>query len=780
MKTKFNFKKVLRIALRVVLLSAVVVLLLLSPIAKYLLEKCDVTLFGRELTLDRAYVNPFTGFVHLNKLKIFEEKGDSLFLTAESASASFSLYQLLWKRLEISQLTIDKPWVKLIQNKKQLNLDDIIRKFTPDSSRTTGSGWHVTLLGVKIIDGEFHYREQIIPINYFIRKVNIETAGKERDVDTLSAKFHFQEGKSNGVMKGHVTINLKNTKYRLALAVHDYDLEIIRQYTWELINYGMFRSRLDANIIATGNLHAQDSISTKGRFALSDFHLGKTTEDDYLSFKKLVVVMEELSPINHKYLFDSVILSHPYLKYERYDSLDNVQSMFGKKGKNISDVTQQSGRFNLVIEIARYIKVLSKNFFRSDYKIGKLGVHNGDFRFNDFSLGEEFSVNARPLTITADSVNNNHKRVGVTFKTGLKPFGEGKLFLSINPKDSGDFDMKYDFKKIPATLFNPYLISYTSFPLDRGTIEFNGLWTVRNGEIKSSNHIVVVDPRVTKREKNKDNDWLPMPLIMAFIRENGNVIDYDIPITGNLKNPKFHLRDVIFDLIKNIFVKPPTTPYRSEVKSIEMEIENSLTVKWAMRQYILSHHQETFMKNISGFLKSNPEASILVNPYEYASKEKEHILFFETKKKYFLLTHHKQAGDFSEKDSLEVNKMSVKDHALVKYVSRNLSDTVMFTLQEKCINFVGRKIVNSQFKRLVQEREQSFRRYFVENGTEGRIKIAASQNITPYDGFSYFKLKYPGEIPDGLRKAYEKMNELNDEAPRKKYLEERKQEKKAK
>ena len=780
MKTKFNFKKILRIALRVILVSAVVVLFFLSPLAKFLLEKYDVKLIGRELTLDRAYVNPFTGYIHINNLKIFEEKGDSLFLSAEGASARFSLHKLLWQTVEITQLTIDRPWVKLIQNKKQLNLDDIIRRFTPDSSRTNHSGWHVTLLGIKIVDGEFHYREQIIPINYFVRKVNIESDGKKRDVDTISAKFYFQEGKSNGDMKGNITINLKDTKYRLTLAVHDYDLEIIRQYTWELINYGMFRSRLDADIVATGNLRSEESISAKGRFALRDFHLGKTTKDDYLSFKKLVVVMEELSPVNHKYLFDSVILSHPYLKYERYDSLDNVQAMFGKKGKNISDVTQQSGRFNLVIEIARYIKVLSRNFFKSDYKIGKLGVHNGDFRFNDYSIGEEFSVDARPLTITADSVNNNRKRVGVTFKTGIKPFGEGNLFVSINPKDSGDFDMKYNFEKIPAAVFNPYLVTYTSFPLDRGTIELNGSWTVRNGEIKSVNHLVVIDPRVTKREKNKDNNWVPMPLIMSFIRERGNVIDYDIPITGNLKNPKFHLRDVLFDLIKNIFVKPPTTPYRSEVKHIETEIEKSLTVKWGMRQHTLSAHQETFVKKISSFLKSNPEASILVHPYEFASREKEYILFFETKKKYFLLTHHKQARDFSEKDSLEVNKMSVKDHALVKYVSRNLSDTVMFTLQEKCINFVGNRIVNSQFKKLTQDREHSFRQYFVQNGTEGRVKIATSQNSTPYDGFSYFKLKYPGEIPDGLRKAYEKMNELNDEAPRKKYLEERKEQIKSK
>ena len=775
-KAKFKIRKVFIIAGSVILITVALVIILISPLTKYLLEKHDVKLIGRELTMDWAYVNPFTGYVHLSNLQIFEEKGDSLFLTAKGASANFALRKLFSRTVAITQLTIDRPWVKIIQKKKELNFNDIIRKFTPDSLKKTSSRWHVTLLGTKIIDGEFHYREQIIPINYFIKKVNIESGGKERGVDTISAKFYFQEGKGNGDMKGDFTVNMKNEDYRLAVDVNDFDLEIIRQYIWELINYGMFRAQLDANIQATGNFSSQDSISARGRLALRDFHLGKTNQEDYLSFKKLVFVVEELSPIHRKYLFDSIILSSPYIKYERYDSLDNVQAMFGKKGKNISDVTQQPGRFNLVIEIARYIKILSRNFFRSDYKIGKLGIYNGDFRFNDYSLTEKFSVDARPLIITADSVNNNHKRVSVTFRSGIKPFGEAKLFISINPKDSGDFDMKYVFEKIPVTVFNPYLISFTSFPLDRGTLELNGLWNVRNGQIKSSNHVVVIDPRVTKRVRNKDTKWMPMPLIMAFIRERGNVIDYEVPITGNLKNPKFHLRDVIFDLVKNIFVKPPTTPYREEVKDIETEIEKALTVKWEMRQNSLLPQQEKFVKKISGFLKDNPEASLTVHPIQYAVKEKEHILFFEAKKKYFLLTHHKSVKDFTEKDSLEVSKMSVKDGALVKYLSRNLSDTVMFTLQEKCINFVGTDVVNARFKKLVKDREASFRHYFVKNGTNERVKIYASESNIPYNGFSYFKLGYPGEIPKALRKAYEKMNDLNDETPRKKYLERRKKE----
>jgi hypothetical protein len=79
--------------------------------------------------------------------------------------------------------------------------------------------------------------------------------------------------------------------------------------------------------------------------------------------------------------------------------------------------------------------------------------------------------------------------------------------------------MQYHLQKLPVAMFNPYIISFTSFPLDRGTLEFQGTWHVRNGRIQSKNHLVIIDPRVSKRIRNKDTKWIPMPLIMTFIRE---------------------------------------------------------------------------------------------------------------------------------------------------------------------------------------------------------------------------------------------------------------------
>ena len=150
--------------------------------------------------------------------------------------------------------------------------------------------------------------------------------------------------------------------------------------------------------------------------------------------------------------------------------------MFGKNGANITAAKADPAKFNLIIQIADYVKIIAKNFFRSDYKINKVGVYKGCLKFNDFALTEKFSVEANPFYILADSVNRKHKRVGVTFKSGIQPYGEVAVNLSINPKDSGDFDLNYRLQKLPASMFNPYFITYTSYPLNRGTLELNGSW----------------------------------------------------------------------------------------------------------------------------------------------------------------------------------------------------------------------------------------------------------------------------------------------------------------
>lgn len=762
-----HWKKYL-ILFSVFILLIVLIILFVSPITKYLVEKYDVKYTGREIKMKRAYVNPFTGHIHFTDFIIYERGSDSVFFSAKGLSADISLLKLFRNTFQVNSLIIEEPRGIISQNKDQFNFSDFIEKFSPQKIQpdSTASS-RINILNIDISNGEFRYVDQVIPVNYWIRKVNIKSSGMSWNQDTVNVKFSFEPGTGGGDASGEFTLNLDNLEYRIDVLAHKLDMNIIEQYLKDLLTYGNFSANVDLGLNAKGNLGSKLSINTKGSIAVNDFHFGKNPKEDYASFEKITVGIKELDPANKKYFFDSVLLVRPYLKYEQFDYLDNIQRMVGK------NAFADPSKFNLIIEIVRYIKVIFRNFLSSDYTINSLEVKDGNLHFNDYSISEKFSAALNPLHIKADSVDNTKGWVNVYAESGIKPFGASSASVSMNPKDNKDFNFIYSFKKIPAAVFNPYLITHTSFPLDRGTVEMSGNWNVRNDYIQSTNHFLVIDPRVTKRIRKKDASWMPLPLIMSMVRERGNVIDYDIPISGSMKDPKFHLRDVLQDLLGNIFIKPSSTPYRMEVKNIENEIEKMLSLNWPMRQSILRGTQEKFATKIADFLKDNPEVSISIQPVNYAEKEKEYILFYEAKKKYFFAHENKPENTMTESDSLSIEKMSSKDSLFVRYLDQQAKDSMLFTIQEKCSRLVDGPFVKRKFDQLVNERKKEFMEFFKKNKTEKQVNFFPDENSVPFNGFSYYRIEYKGAIPQSLLNAYDKLNELNSEPPREKYLKSR-------
>ena len=120
-------------------------------------------------------------------------------------------------------------------------------------------------------------------------------------------------------------------------------------------------------------------------------------------------------------------------------------------------------------------------------------------------------------------------------------------------------------------------------------------------------------------------------------------------------------------------------------------------------------------------------------------KEKEYILFFEAKKKFYLSANNLDARSFSSEDSEIVDKMSVRDPVFIAYLKRQVNDSMLFTIQSQCAVLIDPVAVDAEFTRLSKEREKSFAEYFKEKKVGEKLKFSASENIIPYNGFSYYK-----------------------------------------
>ncbi|HYG50777.1 MAG TPA: DUF748 domain-containing protein [Flavobacteriales bacterium] len=770
-KKKKTWRKRLLKALIIFFAFFIVILFVSSPFAKYFIEKYDRYYTGREITVESAYMNPFTGYISFGNLKIYEANSNNVFFQTERLSADFAMLKLLVGTYEIEKANLYKPIGYIIQDSaRHLNFRDWIIRWRPKIRKVKREPVHFSITDIEVTEGQFFYIANSIPVNYNIKHVNLRSSGFRWYTDTVATRFSFDAGIGKGTASGNFTVNTSNADYRMRVKVDQYELNFIEQYFKDFVNYGNFRGSFNASINATGSFKEAQNLVASGMLSFNDFHVGKNRQEDYAAFSRLTFKINKLSPRFRLYDFDTVLLENPYAKYEQYDHLDNIEHMFGRKGRNVATVYEQRGSHNLIIQLARYIEKLARNFLKSNYRVNRFAITNANLRFDDYSINEHFSAHTSPLTLTCDSADKNNARVRLYMSSKIKPYGNIKLNASINPRDSSDFEFRFMLRNVPVAMFNPYMVSYTSYPFNRGIVELTGIWNVLDGNIRSNNNIQVIDARLAKRVKNKENKRFPMWLGIFLVRDNYNIINYEIPVSGNLRDPLFHWRDIINDILWNILVKPPTTVKRERVKYVERKIEKSKEITWSMNSPELSRAQKKFLEKMNRYLRENAEAVITIQPYYYYEKEREHFLLFEAKKRFYM--RQLKVNHIAMRDSIRIQRMSIKDSLFKQYMQSLCSDRLLFTVQSQAQCIWGKNAMNSLVK-LHQNRIKAFLGIF-DDAVRSRIKILPYNAVVPFNGFSFFQLNYKGQLPDYLEKAYVKMEELDNRSPRNAYRKYRK------
>ena len=774
-----KIKKPLLISLSVIFGLLILIIVLLAPIAKYSVEKYDTKFLGRQITMDLPYINPLTGFVYLRNLKIYEGYNDSVFIYARSLSVNVEMLKIFSKSFETSEITLNEPVIRLMQNKKMFNFSDIINRFSKKdktkikTDKSNPVTWQLSDVNIK--NGIVQYEERSIPFKYFIKEFNVNSEIIGGKNDTLAVNFDFKSGTSFGSAAGLYSMNLDNLNYAINVSVKKFDISFLESYVKDIANFAFVRGNVDSDVIAFGNIKQTQDLTSSGNITINDCCLGKSQNEDYASIKKFNISYTQISPKKKIYNIDSVHLLKPYFKYEMYDEGDNIQMMFGKKGERVKNRNAGENNNNILFVIGEFAKRISLNFFKGAFKVNKIGIYDGKAVYNDYRLTEKFGIALHPLNLSIDSIERKDNWVDAVLRSKIDPYGDVSIKMSINPKDSSDFNINYTIKDVPAALFNPYLLSYSSYPLDRGTIEIKGNWVVNNGVINSQNNLLVIDPRISDKQKSNGTKWQPLKLAMFFIRERGNVIDYDLPIKGNLKDPTFKIKDIVIDILSNIVIKPVTPVYRYQIKVLENEIGNSLSLKWKLKEAKLKEDQTDFMDDMVEYLKESKKTSITIKSLNYVEKEKEYIALFEGKKRF--MTKMLGFGSIlSADDSLMVDQLSIKDKMFNDYLKKSINKPLVFTTQEYCRLLVGEKFIDEKFETLKNNRFKLIKAYFVKNGVANQVKFDKTDySKVPYDGYSLFRISYEGKLPDYLIEAFEDIRYFDSHNPREKYKVKRKE-----
>ena len=88
---------------------------------------------------------------------------------------------------------------------------------------------------------------------------------------------------------------------------------------------------------------------------------------------------------------------------------------------------------------------------------------------------------------------------------------------------------------------------------------YKGHTEIENYELISDNKLIL--DQVTLGEKRGGLLDLPLKFVLFILKDRNGVIDLDIPVRGNTKDPKVSIGTIVWATLKNLIIKTATAPY---------------------------------------------------------------------------------------------------------------------------------------------------------------------------------------------------------------------------
>ncbi|NJB67150.1 uncharacterized protein involved in outer membrane biogenesis [Desulfobaculum xiamenense] len=200
---------------------------------------------------------------------------------------------------------------------------------------------------------------------------------------------------------------------------------------------------------------------------------------------------------------------------------------------------------------------------RPDIRIGEFVMSGGDVRFLDETTSPFFktSVEAAQCRISGFSLDEG-ARADVAMNATIG--GHAPLRVEGNIVPFGrTLDTNLDVALSNAELppLSPYTVRHIAYPLATGKMLADVKLHLQGRELAVDNNFLLKNLALGQRVNNPDAPNLPIGLAIALLSDSQGNIQLDIPVRGNLDDPKFRVGKVVMKAIVNLLVKIVASPF---------------------------------------------------------------------------------------------------------------------------------------------------------------------------------------------------------------------------
>ena len=595
-------KKFLKIAAIVIAVLVVLILATLkfAPgiVRSYVVAHSE-ELIGRKVAIQNISLNPFTFKLEIDSLAVFEKDGETRFVAFDKFRVNVDPMRLFTGTAAVSEIYLKGLYARVLQHEDRFNFTDII-EFVTKGDSTKIDAQAVADSAAKAAEADSSGMVNAVEIaeelpfsisveNIVFEKGNIiyqdTKVGSKIQLDDFSisipavylsnkqtdigVSFKFADG---GDLNVKVLANAATNDFHVGVDLRKFALACGKPYLNDFINYKDFSGSVSVLMDIDGNLNQILSSNVKGIVSVDDIVLTETSGRT-LGVKHVGVGIASANVEKNSFHIDSVVVDGGFAHLDLYkNGKTNIDVLLRKGSADEPDSAQLAADQQLVLGDSTEAAAAEAKSAEQPAekkaekplkaKIDRLLVQNTTASATDHSITKPFNYTVRGITVKGSNINFDTPctiNVNASFPEGGSVTVKYKGALS----DIGTMDAYVSVKNLALKHFSNYSHHFTGYPISAGTLAFASENKIKNFELDSKNVIDIYNIDVGDKDPDSDPEFMvPMKVGLYILKDKDDKIEFDVPVHGNMKDPKFSIGKIIWTTVSNLLIKVALSPLK--------------------------------------------------------------------------------------------------------------------------------------------------------------------------------------------------------------------------
>ncbi len=520
----------------------------------------------------RQYANRAPMFVlrgesRIRDLRVAMKGAKDDFLRVPLLRVKDVTFDLEKQKMEIGAFETKRGWVAISRSANgRMNIDSLIAAPVPASPRTTAPSseatpWTIQLdsflvdgYTVKATDRSLSEPFKMTIDDIICKAQNISTEKAAQGTIALSMRI---EGKGTASVDGAFTISPLSVNLRVN--IKGLPLKPVQPFLAERAQVILAAGTLNVN----GNLSAFQasarSVNTsfKGKLLVNKLSLlDKRNAEDLLKWDTL-------------YLGGMDIRYEPLFVHIREVSLANFYSRIivnADRTVNLQEVfTASTPTPEPAAQAPQTVTAGMPNQAaeRRTIRIDRITLQGGTVNFTDNSITPRFSSNLLEIGGRVSGLSSEKNTMGEVELRGMYDrYAPLEITGKVNPlRDDLYVELHADFKNMDLTSISPYSARYTGYTVQKGKLSFHLEYLIVKNKLDAKNSVNLDQFTFGDRVESPEATKLPVTLAVALLKDRKGEINLNIPVSGELNDPKFSVARIVLKVIVNLLVKAATSPF---------------------------------------------------------------------------------------------------------------------------------------------------------------------------------------------------------------------------